>query len=115
MARYAHLPIYKTTYQLLLESTHVIKRFPRDYKYTLGQKIREEITEIIVLVYRANSTKDKKPYVEELLSRLQVVNVLIRLTHDLKIIPVKKYAGLAEKTDSIGKQASGWLKNVAAG
>jgi hypothetical protein len=115
MAQYNHLPIYRTAYQLLVESTETIKEFPREYKYTLGQKLREEIIEIIVLVYRANSAKRKRDFIEELLARLQVAELMIRLSHDMKILSLKRYSALAEKTTSIAKQASGWLKTTGSG
>jgi hypothetical protein len=59
MARYQHLPIYKLSYELLLRVMLVVKEFPRDHKYTLGQKLRDEILSLIVLVYRANSMEHK--------------------------------------------------------
>lgn len=40
MAQYQHLPIYKVTYELLQQITKVTKDFPRDFKYSLGDKLR---------------------------------------------------------------------------
>lgn len=59
MAQYQHLPIYKQTYDLLLRTMTATKDFPREYKYTLGQKIKEELIELGVMIYRANSAQDK--------------------------------------------------------
>jgi len=42
VAQYLHLPIYKSTYDLLLAISEVIKNFSREYKYTLGEKLRNE-------------------------------------------------------------------------
>lgn len=42
MAQYQHLPIYKTTYELLGVVTRVTAGFPKAYKYSLGEKIRNE-------------------------------------------------------------------------
>ena len=42
MAQYEHLPIYKQTYDALLRVMVATKDFPREYKYTLGQKIKDE-------------------------------------------------------------------------
>lgn len=76
MAQFQHLPIYRSSYQLLLEASLAIKSFPREYKYTLGQKMREEIIEVIVLVFKANSTKRKKDILDDLISRIQVASLL---------------------------------------
>ena len=35
------------------------KEFPREYKFTLGQKIKDELIELVILIYRANSAIDK--------------------------------------------------------
>ncbi len=111
MAQYQHLPIYKLTYDLLIRVMQVTKNFPREYKYTLGQKLKDEIIELVVLIYKANSTKDKTQYIESALERVQVVQLMIRLSHDMRILPRKHYADLAEKTDSLARQAQGWLKS----
>jgi hypothetical protein len=53
MAQYEHLPIYKKTYDLLLLAMQATKLFPREYKYTLGQNIKDEIVALVVFIYRA--------------------------------------------------------------
>ena len=55
----------------------VTKDFPREYKFILGQKIKDEVVEIVVLIYRANSAENKVPTIELLLESLQVVELLI--------------------------------------
>jgi len=58
MAQYQHLPIYKQTYDILLRTMTATKDFPREYKYTLGQKIKDELIELVVVIYRANSAAE---------------------------------------------------------
>jgi len=55
MTQYQHLPIYKQTYDILLRTMIATKDFPREYKYTIGQKIKDELIELIVAIYRANT------------------------------------------------------------
>ena len=110
MAQYQHLPIYKLTYDILLRIMQVTKDFPREYKYTLGQNFKDETTELIVLIYRANSTKDKIRHIDEIIERVQLVQLLMRLCHDMRILQRKHYADLTEKTDSLARQAQGWRK-----
>lgn len=52
MAQYQHLPIYKQTYDILLRTLVATKDFPREYKFTLGKKIKNELTELVVIIYR---------------------------------------------------------------
>ncbi len=113
MAQYRHLPIYRLTYELLQRVMVVTKSFPREYKFTLGQKIKDEVVDIILLIYRANSATNKANHIEILLERLQVVELLLRLCHDMKLMPVKSYAAVIEMTESLAKQAYGWRKSTS--
>ena len=45
----------------------VTKDFPRDHKYTLGQKLRDEIISVIVFIYRANSSEQKVSVINEII------------------------------------------------
>ena len=110
MAQYRHLPIYRLTYELLQRVVSVTKEFPREYKFTLGQKIRDEVVEMVVLIYRANSSREKTPVIEVFLQRLQVVELLVRLCRDMRVLSTKSYAAIVEMTESLGKQAEGWKK-----
>ena len=41
MARYEHVPIYKTTMDLTVYLEQVVRNFSRDYTYTLGSDLRQ--------------------------------------------------------------------------
>jgi hypothetical protein len=113
MARHEHLPIYKQSYELLQQAVHVSKDFPREFKFTVGQRLRDEILQLLVLIYRANSQIDKAVVIAETLENILVVELLIRLCHDLRILPKKHYASLVLLTESLAKQAEGWKKSAS--
>jgi len=54
------LPIYKATYDLVLIIFKFTKNFNREYKYTIGESIKNETIEAITNIYRANSKREKK-------------------------------------------------------
>ncbi|KVF49545.1 MULTISPECIES: four helix bundle protein [Burkholderia] len=112
MALHNQLPIYRAAYGLLDDVTNLVKNMPRDFKRSIGEKISAECIEIMVLVFRANVAADKAPHLVELLERLQVIELLLRLSMDKRLIARDGYAAAVEKTTSIGKQATGW-KNAA--
>jgi hypothetical protein len=64
MALHSTLPIYKVTYQLLVLATEITRHMPRDFKASMGGKIREECLELVVLIYRANAAADKVPHLD---------------------------------------------------
>jgi hypothetical protein len=115
MAQYQHLPIYKKTYDILLRTMQATKDFPREYKFTLGQRMKDELIELVVMIYRANSAVDKQRHIQGILERIQSIQLMMRLAHDMRILSRGHYAALAEMTESLGKQAQGWLTSSGKG
>lgn len=108
MALYTSLPIYKATYDLLKVCTLTIKNFPRDFKFSLGDKLRNEIVELVVKIYKANSSKNKIEHLDDIIERIQAIKLLIRLSKDLHLLNVKRFSEISELIESISKQTQGW-------
>lgn len=114
MALASTLPIYRVTYNLLQVVTRITKDMPRDYKQSLGNKVREVCVELVLSIYRANCSRDKRPHLELLQEHLQVVILLLRLSKDMRLISTGQFAQTIELTDQIGRQSSGWLKSASS-
>jgi len=110
MALHFSLPIYRSVYELLKLVTEVSRNMPRDYKQSIGGRVRDECVTLTVLVFRANCATDKMPYLDALREHLQVAELLVRLACDLRCISKAQYARIVALTDSVGKQASGWRR-----
>lgn len=113
MATHTQLPIYKVAYDLLDVVTSLVKNMQRDFKRSIGEKISAECIEITVLIFRANVSQDKGPHLLELIERLQVAELMLRLSMDKRLISKVAYAQAIELTTSIGKQANGWRRAAA--
>ncbi len=113
MAIHTELPIYKVAYDLLGVVVQLVKNMPREFKQSIGGKVRDECIEVATLVFRANVAADKAPHLLELQERLQVAELLLRLARDLRFISTAQYAKAIALTGSIGKQANGWRKSAS--
>lgn len=114
MGLHTELSIYKTAYDLLDVATDLAKNMPRDFKAQIGGKIRDECIEITVLIFRANTAREKTQHLLDLVERLQVAELLLRLSVDKRLISRPQYAKAVALTNSIGKQATGWKKYSAS-
>lgn len=112
MALHTNLPIYKVAYDLLNVVADMVKNMPRDFKRSIGGKVNDECVEIVVLIFRANCAREKAPHLGELIERLQVIELLIRLSRDKRLISTGQYAKAIELTGSVGKQAGGWRRSA---
>ena len=112
MALHTQLPIYKVAYDLLDVVTELVKNMPRNFKASIGEKISAECVEIVVLIFRANCAKDKAMHLGELIERLQVAELLLRLSKDKRLISTGQYAQAIGLTNQVGKQAGGWRRSA---
>ena len=48
MAQYEHLPVLKKSYDLLLTIYQSVGMFGKEFKYTIGEKLKNEALELIV-------------------------------------------------------------------
>jgi hypothetical protein len=111
MALHHDLPIYKPTYALLVLISEFCKNMPRNFKTSLGVKLQEECVDLTVLIFRANVSFNKTPFIEMMRERIQVVELQLRLSQDLRLISTKQYSEAITLTDDIGRQTTGWLKS----
>lgn len=110
-----HLPIYKTTYELLQLVMKGLKHFSRDLRPTLGNRLLNEVLKLITSVYRARATRDSRlrvKHLQAILESIEVIEPLLQLCHDMQLLPREVYAETVELTSSIGRQAGGWLREV---
>jgi len=111
MAIYDTLPVYKVSYDFLLDLFKFTKNFDREYKYTLGEDLKRETTEMIANIYRANSAQSKRALLQAARENLEVVRLYLRLIKDLKQISLGKFVTLNEKIESVSKQLSAWQRS----
>jgi len=110
MALYNDLPVYKAGYDLLAEIFQFVKNFNKEYKYTVGEKLKNETLEMITNIYRANSRAEKRELLQSARENIEVIRLLLRLTKDLKQIDLKKFIIINEKIEEVSKQLAGWQK-----
>jgi hypothetical protein len=112
MGLHQELPVYKACYDLLIEIFQFTKEFSKDYKYTVGESLKKETIELLTLIYRANSRKDKGDVLQEARERIEVIRLFIRLMKDMKQINLKKFVSENKVVENVSKQLAGWQKSI---
>ncbi len=109
MAISSSLKVYKDSYDLLLHLYQTSVNFNKDFKYTLGEKIKNETLEILINIYQANSNfSERKNNIKLAQDRMEKIIIYIRILKDLKQINLKKFVLLNEKIEIINKQLISW-------
>ena len=122
MARYEHLPIYKQAMDIAVHlwpkvgdlKRKVVAGFSRYHKYTLGSDLRQKSREIVLLIVKANNTRQqRKTVLIQLRNALDELLLLVRLGKEVQAFKsFKAFQFIVELVVSVCKQNEGWLKNT---
>lgn len=115
MALFSELPVYKLGYDLLIAIYNKTKTFSREYKYTLGEKLKNEVLDLLINIYKANKSKqaNRLQHIDNARQNIEVVRLLLRIVKDLKIIGIKGFVAIDIQVEEMSKQLSSWHKYTA--
>ncbi|MBR3221512.1 MAG: four helix bundle protein [Kiritimatiellae bacterium] len=115
-ALYSNLPVYRDCYVVALEFAKARGSLSRDTRYTIAQDLSRTLVDMMVTIYRANSSRsDKVRLIAELRRDAVEIQIYFRLLSDMHQLGVQKAAFFMEKVASIGKQLAAWHKSAVKG
>ncbi|MBI2920755.1 MAG: diversity-generating retroelement protein Avd [Planctomycetes bacterium] len=104
-------------YDALLWLVPEIGKFPRSFRFTLGEKLESMLYGTLDDLVRARyaRTATKKEILGGVNVRLERIRVFFRLSRDLKVIGHDKHERAIRDVDSVGRQVGGWIKSLEGG
>jgi hypothetical protein len=116
MARYEHLPIYKSAFDLAKYFDQIVRNFSRYNKYTYGADLRNLSRELLKGIIRANNALEKVATLVENRERIEELKVVLRLCKELKVFPnFNSYQFSINQVIDISRQNEGWLRHCSHG
>jgi len=91
-----------------------IAKFPRNQRYTLGERIENKLIGLLERLIEAQYSKDKIAILRKANLEIEQLRYLFRLSYDLRLINLKAYELSSRSLLEIGSQVGGWLKHEKA-
>jgi len=112
MSRYQHISIFQTSYKLVLEIYKTTKNFSKEYKYTLGERLKNISHEMLELIIKTNNLQNREKLlgISKIDCKKEILRINLRIAFDLKLISRGKLGVLNQEIEEIGKQLGGWQK-----
>lgn len=102
-------------YDLLKQAGDLVKKFPRDQKFTLGDRILTLAADLLEMYIEAFYTADKAAKKETLRRaniQLEKMRFFIRYAYENGLFSSGKYRQASELIDEIGRMTGGWAKTL---
>lgn len=110
MRRDDELPVIRACYEFTAWLVQETVKFPKDYKYSLGERLQRQTMNVLELLVRARFARARRDLLEQANLELELVRFQIRLAKDLKCLAIAKYGKASQQINEIGRQIGGWLK-----
>ena len=110
MSDNTELPIIQRTYDLILWYVPRINKFPRDFKFVLGDEMQRTLYGLLNGLIRARYRKEKVGLLETLNADLEVLRYQTRLSKDFGLLDVRRYTNVSKLINAVGKDLGGWIR-----
>lgn len=100
------------TYDFLKWTIPALKKFPRDQRFLLGDRIEGYLLEILENLITAQYSRDKGEFLRKANLKVEVLRFLWRLSHDLRYLDTRRYEYASRALDEIGRLVGGWIRTL---
>ena len=97
-------------YQFLLWLGPTLEKFPKDKRYTLGDRIQNQALDILECLIEATYTRDRVLHLRRANLGIEKLRFLFRLAADLKVLDRRRYEFVARTLDETGRSVGAWAK-----
>jgi len=109
---YENLPIYKKALDLVVYFEKIVRNFSRYHKYTVGTELRDSSREILRLIVKANSARNKSELLLKIREEIEELKVLIKICKEIQAFrSFNSFEYSIRSAVDIAKQNEGWLKS----
>lgn len=97
-------------YQFLLWLIPTVDKFPRSQKFTLGDRIQSSALDVQESLIAATYSEKSSSHLYAANLHLEKLRMLMRLSHDLEFLDLRRYEFSARAIEEIGRMVGGWIK-----
>jgi hypothetical protein len=99
---------------LLLWAAPTVAKFPRSFRFTLGERIERRLYGLLEGLIRARYSRapEKSEHLKAVNLDLEVFRHEIRVAYDLKLLSLRQLEHCARLSDMVGRQVGGWVNSL---
>ena len=102
------------SYVLYKTLVPLVQKFPKPWRYSIGEELQRTILEIIRFTCQALYARQplKEPFILKVIGAIQTAQLFIRLALEQQLITEQHYFRASQMVVELHRMALGWLKSV---
>ncbi|RCJ18468.1 four helix bundle protein [Nostoc minutum NIES-26] len=104
------LSVIQKTYDCIKWYVLIVERLPKIHKFTLGDRIINQLYDLLEGLIKAKYAKNKLPQLESLNIQIDILRYQTRILLDFNLMSVQRYEYAIKIIDEIGIELGGWIK-----
>jgi len=107
--------VVEHVHALLAWAVPTIGKFPRAYRFTLGERIERRLYDLLELLIRATyaARPEKRALLLEANVTLEVLRHELRIAFGFRLLSAGQLEHAVRLSDAVGRQVGGWLKRLS--
>lgn len=107
----AELQVISRTYDLVVWSCRHLEKFPRSFRFTMGEQLERRLYRVLELLIQAKFSRERLNLLRDVNLELELLRFQFRLAKDLKCLSIESYGFASREVNEIGKLVGGWMKS----
>lgn len=103
-------PALEKWYGFLQWLLPAVQKLPRNYKFTLGDRMLTMGLEVLERLIEATYQRHATPALQAANLELEKLRFVLRMVFDLRLFDVRRYEYAARAIDETGRLIGGWLR-----
>jgi hypothetical protein len=87
-----------------------VESFPKNQKYVLGQRLSQQVMEVLELLVEASYSREKRDLLATANRKMEVVRWTVRMGKDRNLLSASQFTHSARCLNECGKMVGGWWK-----
>lgn len=108
-------PLFAKSYDFVLWLIPQTLKFPREQRFVVARRIQTTAMDFIECLYRATDQDRNLASLKSADVKLKQLRFYLRLSHDLRLLSVRRYEHAGKLLEEVGRLLGAWLKKSRMG
>jgi hypothetical protein len=104
MTAYTNLPVFRSSYDLMIEVFNLCGSLPKDDRHTVGERLKNTCMDLNLGICEAHASDDKSEALGRCRRYVMEIQLYLRMLFDLGRLSVERYAALSEQVEETKRE-----------